>query len=82
MEEAALNLPQGRTPVSPIRQGSHHAHPVILEAVVEARMVGVEGANDSERSLVDQVGQADQGGLEAATRTQKVIRRPEFHAGS
>ena len=82
MEEAALNLPQGRTPVIPIRPGSRPDRPVILEAVVEARTVGVAGARDSEGSLVDQEGQADQGGLEAATRTQKVIRRPEFHAGS
>ena len=82
MEEAALNLPQERTPAILTRRriGSHHAHPVTLEAVVEARMEGVEGARDSEGSLVDQEGQADQGGLEAATRTQKVIRRPEFHA--
>ena len=84
MEEAALNPPQEKTPVILTRHriGSHHAHPVILEAVVEARMVGVEGAKDSEGSLVDQVGQADQGGLEAATRTQKVIRTREFHAGT
>ena len=82
MEEAALNLPQGKTPVSPIPPGSRHDRPVTLEAVVEAKMVGVAGAKDSEGSLVDQEGQADQGGLEAATRTQKVIRRPEFHAGS
>ena len=82
MEEAALNLPQRRTPASPTRPGSHPDRPVILEAVVEARTVGVTGARDSEGSLVDQEGQADQGGLEAATRTQKVIRMPESHAGN
>ena len=83
MEEAALNLPQERTPVilTRHRKGSHHAHPVTLEAVVEARTVGVEGARNSEGSLVDQVGQADQEGLEAGTRTQAVTRgtaQPQF----
>ena len=82
MEEAALNLPQERTPVIPTLQGSRPDRPVTLEAVVEAKMVGTDGVKDSEGSLVDQVGQADQGGLEAATRTQKVIRMREFHAGS
>ena len=68
--------------MSPIRPGSRPDRPVILEAVVEARTVGVAEARDSEGSLVDQEGQADQGGLEAATRTQKVIRMPEPHAGN
>ena len=78
MEEAALNLLQGRTPVIPILQESRPDRPVTLEAEEAAMGIVVGGARSSERDLVDQEDPED---LEVGTQTRTVIRataQPQF----
>ena len=71
MEEAALNLLQGRTPVIPILHGSRPDRPVTLEAEEAVMGIVVGGARSSERGLV---GQEDPEDLEVGTQTRTVIR--------
>ena len=78
MEEAALNLPQGRTPVNPILQGSRPDRPATLEAEEAVMGIVVEGARSSVEGLVYQVDPED---LEVGTQTRTVIRataQPQF----
>ena len=78
MEEAALNLLQGRTPVIPILQESRPDRPVTLEAEEAVMGIVVGGARSSERGLVDQEGPED---LEVGTQTRAVTRataQPQF----
>ena len=78
MEEAALNLLQGRTPVIPTLHESRPDRPVTLEAEEAVMGIVVEGVRNSEESLVDQ---ADPEGLEAGTQTRAVTRaaaQPKF----
>ena len=78
MEEAALNLLQGRTPVIPILQGSRPDRPATLEAEEAVMGIVVEGARSSVEGLVDQVDPED---LEVGTQTRTVIRataQPQF----
>ena len=78
MEEAALNLLQGRTPVIPILHESRPDRPVTLEAEEAVMGIVVEGARSSVEGLVDQV---DPEGLEVGTQTRTVIRataQPQF----
>ena len=78
MEEAALNLLQGRTPVIPILQESRPDRPVTLEAEEAVMGIVVEGVISSVDDLEDQVGPED---LEVGTQTRMVIRataQPQF----
>ena len=78
MEEAALNLRQGRTPVIPILQGSRPDRPATLEAEEAVMGIVVEGARSSAEGLVDQEDPED---LEEGTQTRTVIRataQPQF----
>ena len=66
MEEAALNLLQGRTPVIPIRPGSRPDRPATLEAEEAVMGIVVEGARSSVEDLEDQV--------DPETQTRPAIR--------
>ena len=81
MEEAALNRPQGRTPVIPILPGSRPDRPATLEAEEAVMEIVVGGARNSVEGLVDQEDQEDPEDLEVGTQTRTVIRataQPQF----